>query len=153
MLKIILVHFLGNSIKMCSNFSYFIFSITRLKLITKQNDRDSNTSSNHSNNNFLFFIYIFLLVLISCCLSLFKLFQYRKNVEFNILKEFPFEIRNEQYCVDRENPFECNLFNAFRMANRSLNDLLFVILNILIDCILLFKFRRIMNSKLSQIHD
>ena len=39
------------------------------------------------------------------------------------------------------------------MANRSLNDLLFVILNILIDCILLFKFRRIMNSKLSQIHD
>ena len=39
------------------------------------------------------------------------------------------------------------------MVNRSLNDVLFVILNIIVDLILLIKFKKIMDSKLVQIKD
>ena len=68
-------------------------------------------------------------------------------------KEFPYEIRDEHFCNDELNKFQCQLFNAFKIANRALNDILFVILNILIDLILLIKFQRLMNNKLRQIND
>ena len=102
--KIILVHFLGNAIKMCSNVSYLIFSITRLLLITKQTDTDTNSTI---QKNFIL-IYIILLVVISLFLSSFKLFQYSINQtdQVQLLKEFPFEIRDEQFCNLEENVHE-----------------------------------------------
>ena len=149
--KIILIHFLGNATKMCSNFSYLAFSLSRLLLVTRQKESDQNSKSHFKNR--LVFIYIFLLTLISLILSCFKLFQYRKNEDFIMSKEFPYEIRDEQYCENIINKFQCELFNALKLFNGSLNDILFVILNIIVDLILLIKFKKIIDSKLRQISD
>ncbi len=43
--------------------------------------------------------------------------------------------------------------NVFKIFNRSLNDLLFVFLNVLIDLILFVKFNRHIEIKLRQIND
>ena len=152
--KIILIHFLGNAIKMCSNVSYLTFSLSRLLLITRQKNENLNISSKYKN--VFISIYVFLLVLISFTLNSFKLFQYKINIKLysdSSKKEFPFEIRDEQYCSNQMNKFQCQLFNAFKIANRSLNDVLFVILNILIDLILFIRFKRHMANKLCQIND
>ena len=152
--KIILVHYLGNVTRMCSNFSYLIFSLSRLLLITKQKDGHlTNRTRSHKNIHFFFYFYVFAIVSFNCLFSLFKLFQYRKNALFNMGLEFPFEIRDEEYCNNEKNKFQCQLFNAFKIANRSINDILFLVLNMLIDFILLIKFQRYMNSKLRQIND
>lgn len=45
------------------------------------------------------------------------------------------------------------MFKIFKIVNRSLNDLLFVILNVLIDVILLIEFKKRMDIKLDQIED
>ena len=152
--KIILIHFLGNVTKMCSNVSYFFFSITRLLLLTKHK---TGVVINMRNKNTLIYIYIIILVLINCILSLFKLFQYRTNTFYDFsssfVKEFPYELRDEEYCKNVYNLHECQLFNVFKIANRSLNDLLFVLLNILIDLTLMVKFKKLMDGKLSQIND
>jgi hypothetical protein len=94
-----------------------------------------------------------MLVFSSSFLSLFKLFQYGINVELEYHKEFPFEIRDEVFCENFENKFQCKLFNVFKLVNRSLNDLLFVVLNILIDLFLLKRFKNHLNRKLKQISD
>jgi hypothetical protein len=149
-LKIILIHFLGNAAKFCSNFSYLIFSASRLLLIEKQKERNRVEKSRKK----AIFFYIILLILISFILSLFKLFQYKDNFSHkNANKEFPFEKRDEHYCNNESHKYECKLFNAFKIASRSLNDVLFVILNILIDLILLVKFKHYMDGKLKHISD
>ena len=151
-LKIILIHFLANSIKLCSNFSYIIFSLSRLLLITKQSER--NLNQNSKCKSFHYFIYVFVLILSSFILSLFKLFQYKLNNEIDVNKEFPFEFRDEFYCFFIvNNQFQCQLFNAFKIVYRSINDFLFVIFNIFIDLIVLVKFKRLMDKKLRQIND
>jgi hypothetical protein len=151
-LKIILIHFLGSVTKNCANFSYLMFSISRLILITKQKESNISTKSKAFRNA----IYVFTLVLVSSILCSFKLFQYRIKqylTPFNAYKEFPFEIRDENYCYSETHKLQCKLFNTFKIANRSLNDVLFVILNILIDLILLVKYKHHMNRKLKQIND
>jgi hypothetical protein len=151
-LKIVLVQFLGTSAKFCSNFSYIIFSISRLWLITRRKVNNANDK----NKKLYTLIYIFVLVLTSFIFSLFKLFQYRINNYFytnTSNKEFPFEIRDEIYCNDENNRFQCKLFYIFKIANRSLNDVLFVILNLIIDLVLLVKYRKHMKRKLKQIND
>jgi hypothetical protein len=149
-LKIVLIHFLGNAAKFCSNFSYLIFSASRLLLIETQKERNRIEKSRKK----IFFLYILLLILISLILSLFKLFQYENKFSYkNANKEFPYEKRDEHYCNDESHKYECKLFNAFKIASRSLNDVLFVILNSLIDLILLVKFKHYMDGKLRQISD
>jgi hypothetical protein len=160
MLKIILVHFLGNVIKMCSNFSYLIFSLSRLLLLTKHKKGEVGGSgggsfgqiklSKKSKNVKILFLSI---ILFSFILSSFKLFQYKINYDFDSRKEFPIEIRDEFYCESESNKFQCKLFNLFKIVNRALNDVLFVILNVCIDLILVRKFKLHMNRKLRQIND
>ena len=48
---------------------------------------------------------------------------------------------------------QCQLFNFFKIFNRALNDLLFVILNLLVDIVLFVKFKQHMDRKLKQIND
>ena len=45
-----------------------------------------------------FFFYFLLIFTISCLLSLFKLFQYKINVENDYRKDFPYEIYAEFLC-------------------------------------------------------
>jgi hypothetical protein len=147
--KLIFYHFLGNTIKICLNVSYLIFSISRLKLITTENTRNQNLVC----GNRKLFIYICVLFLTSSILSIFKFFEYKTNDDFDISKELPMEIRDYQHCLVSTNHFQCKLFKILKISNRSLNDLLFVILNVLIDVILLIKFKKLMDIKLHQIED
>lgn len=147
--KIILIHFLGNVTKLCSNFSYLMFSISRLLLITNNND---NNLPRKRENNFLY-IYVFFLILISCFLSLFKLFQYGINLNIDIFKEFPLEVRDETFCRLEDNKLQCSLFNIFKISYRFLNDILFLICNIIVDLVLLKIFKKHLARKLTQIID
>ena len=71
------------------------------------------------------------------------------NVEKDLQKGFPLEIRDEYYCDSQNSSirFQCKLFNTFKIINSFLNDILLVILNILIDCILLVKFHKYLDKK------
>jgi hypothetical protein len=112
--KIIFIHFLGNAIKMCSNFSYLILSFSRLLLITKKKNQDLDRGLKHGNT--ITFNYVFLLILLGCSLSLFKLFQYRVNNQFAgdiTNKGFPFEKRDEEYCQIETNKQVCLMFSKF----------------------------------------
>jgi len=146
-LKIYLIYFLGNAAKMCSNFSYLIFSISRMLLITQQKALGKKIKKMY------ILIYFLALIVIACLLSSFKMFQYEANNLSYMRKEFPFEIRDELYCMDKTNKLQCGLFNVFKIVNRSINDVLFVILNICIDLVLLAKFKKHMERKIRQIND
>ena len=140
---------MGNVIRICSNFTYLIFSLSRLFLITIHKDRISR----RKDSNVFFLIYTLGTLIFSCLFSLFKFFQYKANIFLDTRREFPLEIRDEFYCNNVDHAFECRLFNAFKIANRSLNDILFVFLNVLVDLILIRKFKRHLNKKLDQIVD
>ena len=149
--KLIVIHFLGNAVKMCSNISYLAFSISRLLLVTKTINK--NLKRNKTTLKGFYFLYLFVMLAICSTLSLFKLFQFRLNIDVDVKKDFPYEFRNEFYCNDEMHKYECKLFNAFKIVNRILNDILCIFLNVLIDLILLTKFKQHMESKLKQIND
>ena len=132
--KIVVIHFLGNVFRLCSNFSYLYFSFCRFVLVSMYKDSNFLKKITQVNQK----RYIFLLFFIACLLSSFRIFQYELNVERNPRKDFPFETRNEYFCQNKLNSFQCYLFNSFKILNRFLNDILCVVLNIFID-LFLFK--------------
>jgi hypothetical protein len=156
-LKIFLIHFFGNVVKSCANFSYFMFSISRLWLITTKHSNNNNTNTigvaRSKSKNLKILIYILVLILTSCLLSSFKMFQYGINGEIDERKEFPYETRDEKYCFDVEHKWQCGLFSVFKIVNKSLNDVLFVILNVFLDLVLLKRFKDHIKRKLKQIND
>ena len=150
-MKIILIHFLGNAIKLSSNYSYLLFALTRLILITVE--KENNVERKHKR--LLYFLYLLIIFFVSCLFSLFKLFQYRLNENLSTFKDFPYEIRDENFC-DRDEDwvkFQCGLFKAFKLLNTILNDILLVVFNIIIDIVLLRNFHLILNRKLRHIID
>jgi hypothetical protein len=74
-LKIYLIYFLGNAAKMCSNFSYLIFSISRMLLITQQKALGKKIKKMY------ILIYFLALIVIACLLSSFKMFSAQANRE------------------------------------------------------------------------
>ena len=145
--KIVVIHFLGNSIKLSSNLSYLMFAISRLILISTQKKRPATKKA-----RLLYFAGIFLS---SAVLSLFKLFQYELNVYMEIRRDFPFEKRDESYCNsdNHEIKFQCGLFNFFKILNVSLNDIVLVVFNILVDILLLLNFHKHMKNKARYVID
>jgi hypothetical protein len=144
--KIIVIHFLGNATKLSSNFSYLLFALNRLILITFE--KENTVERKHKK--LLYFIYLLIIFVVSCFLSLFKLFQYRLNDDtFSSQKDFPYEIRDESFCNLNEEwvKFQCGLFSAFKLLNTFLNDILLVILNIIMDIFLLKNFHKILSIK------
>ena len=141
--KIVVVHFLGNAIKMSSNFSYLSFSLSRLLLITKH--KNDQATENASNKHYV--VYFVSTLTMSCVLSTFRLFQYRINYALDTLKDFPYELREEYFCNLKLANSHCKLFKAFKIANRGLNDVLCVLLNILIDLTLIRKFKKYLDTK------
>ena len=148
--KIIIVIFLGNVIKMCSNVSYLSFSISRLKLILVHK---GNNETNEKITKLKLLVYFVAVILTSCLLSVYKFFQYNLNIDRDFRKDFPFESRDEIFCADLKNKLECQLFYAFKIVDRSLNDILCVFLNVSIDLILLRKFKKHLDNKKLHIVD
>ena len=149
MSKIILIQFLGSALKMCSNFSYLSFSISRLVLISRHKENKSQTKlSTH-----FFTVYFTVLMVSSCSLSIFRLFQFTINFEKGYRKDFPFEVRNEEFCKDNLNKFQCKLFNSFKLTNHFFNDILCVILNVVVDISMVIIFKKHLKNKLIHIID
>ena len=141
--KIIGVYFLGNVFKNCSNISYIFFSLSRYASVSLE------------KNGFLFAefnrikikLYFGLVLLLSGVLSIFILFQYGENEYRDYRKEFPYEKRNEEYCLEISNQFTCKLFSTFKIANQLLNGGLIFVLNLIIDVMLFKSFGKEMSTK------
>lgn len=150
--KIIVIHFLGNSLKLCSNISYFLFALSRLIIINSSHQRiitqSVRISSTRKKRYGYFFVFI-LIFFICSLLSLFKLFQYRLNVDKDYRKDFPYELRDELYCNSSSGEYKCMLFSSFKIANSILNDVCMVVLNIIIDIVLIRRLHRHLEEKTS----
>jgi hypothetical protein len=90
-----------------------------------------------------FKIYLPLLICFALLISLHKLFEYQVN-EFMISSiSFPYEIYSELHCVS----VICSYMDSFKLLNVALNDLLFCLLNLVIDIILLKCVRKELKHK------
>ena len=145
--KIIVVQFLGNAAKISCNIFYLSFSFNRVILIT------FNKRKVTARKNTLIKLYILIILFVSLILSAFKLFQYKINNQIDFRKEDPYELRDEYFCQDDANKFECTLFNWFKISNNVLNDIMCVILNTIFDVILLKNFHKNMKKKSLHIVD
>lgn len=152
--KIIVVHFLGSSLKLSSNVSYFLFALSRLIIISsplKPSPPLTSTNKNIPPQKRFKFIFVAMVIFGVCSLlSLFKLFQYKINEEKDYRKEFPYELRDELYC-STSGQYECALFSSFKIVNSILNDICMVVLNILIDVVLIRRFHKFLEKK-SAVH-
>jgi hypothetical protein len=83
--KIIFALYLGNSIRLCCNFSFILFSLSRFFIITSKNWKLFSLIKKLNNNIF------YLIMFILCSLwSMFKLFEYKPNEDYSSFdKNFP----------------------------------------------------------------
>ena len=84
--KIVGIHFLGNVFKLSSNISYLSFSFSRFILISNLKSR--NIFKQFTNIRMP--VYFAICILISCMLSVFKLFQYELNRFMDFRLDFPY---------------------------------------------------------------
>jgi hypothetical protein len=143
--KIIVIHFLGNVFRMCSNLSYLFFSFRRLVLVSMY--KESSIFNRMTQINLK--LYTFLIITFCSILSLFRIFQYDINFDRNPRKDFPFETRDEFFCQNKLNAIQCIFFNSFKILNRFLNDILSVILNVIIDFCLFKNFNLHLKEKVA----
>ncbi len=147
--KIIVGAFLGNVFKTCSHISFLFFLFHRFVLVS--NLKSEKVFAKFLNLNTL--VYVLVMLLFSIAISLFRLFQYGINFQMRPELEFPYEIVNEYKCDESNNEndtlrFKCHLFDAFKIINKFFNDILFFVLNLVIDSLLLKFFNRDMQRKL-----
>ena len=131
--KIVVIFYLGNIMKTCSNVTYLGFSLSRFILVSMNKDNKLYIKFNKMNLK----VYFCIIFLSSCVSSSFLLFQYKLNREINYSKEFPYEIRNEYFCSFEINKLQCSLFNALKIINSILTSVICVALNVIIDVSLL----------------
>jgi len=89
------------------------------------------------------------LLLFSCLLNVYNLFQYKLNTELDERFEFPFEKRNEDSCEN--DPYECNVFDSFKIVTKFLNDILASLSALTIDLFLLKHVHKDIEAK-SHVH-
>jgi hypothetical protein len=134
--KIIFILYLGNVFKLYTNLSYFGFTFNVSRFILAANLKDKKLCKRFLSLSLR--KYSILTFALSSIMSLFVLFQYEINSNsLNVRKEFPYEIRDEIFCLNKAKRFECALFNSFKIICKSLNDIVFFVLVLAIDLCLL----------------
>jgi hypothetical protein len=138
--KIYIVYFLGDSIKLCSNISYVVLSLTRFYEST------SSTKSSKFFNKILkvnirgFYLVCFL---ISLVLNSFQFLQFKPNEYFSPINEgFPFDAFDIKYCDHTQEPSKlfkigCKIIPILDLINNILNNIVFILVNLIIDLSLL----------------
>ena len=142
--KIVCIHFLGNVFKLSSNISYLSFSFSRFILISNLKSRNFFKKF----TNIRMSVYFVICILISSMLSLFKLFQYELNRFMDFRRDFPYESRDERFCQDPDNAFQCKFFSSLKILNKFLSDIVCVILIVVIDLCLLKNYYKHLENKL-----
>jgi hypothetical protein len=146
-MKIYLIYFLGNTFRLCCNFSYFSFSSSRCIAAVVATESRWKLWNEKLNIK----LYYFIIFLLSLSLSVFKIFANKVNeIYSNFDKNFPFNAYDVGYCIlDNK---KCTLFWSFNMINNALNNVLFLLLSIFIDISMIrysnkvIKEKRTMNS-------
>jgi len=152
--KIIFTLFVGNSIQLCSNFSFVLFSLSRFYISTSS--RTKFYMLFEKLNLRLFYAIMFAL----CSLwSIFKLFEYKPNEVYSSFdKNFPYNRFDQRYCQFANNEYKsmrpgCRLFSILNLINNLLNNILFLIVSVVIDvCMVRFANRNYEHKK-ELIHD
>jgi hypothetical protein len=138
--RIIVIYFFGNLVKLCSNISYISFAISRFFLST--NKKTGVLSRFNKMNLRLYYLIIFLF---SFLLSLVRLFEFKINeIEYST-KNFPFEKYDIGSC--NKNDYHCSLFRALNVINDFIKDIMFFIINFIIDIFLYCNSKKNLENK------
>ena len=149
-LKIYLVYFLGNCLKLCCNFSYIFFTLSRGVLSTETRESKLRKFFENLNVN-TFYLFIF----ICCtCFSLYKVFEYRPNEFYSSFENsFPYNVYDLRFCEhmvinqnDKYSPNMCRLMWGLNLVNNLLNNVAFLFLSVIIDVVMI----RFSNSLIRQ---
>jgi hypothetical protein len=138
--KIIFSLYLGNSLRLCCNFSLIIFSLSRFYISTSKVSKFFQKFK--KLNLKLFYLFMFIL----CSLwSMFKLFEYMPNEEYSSFDmNFPFNRFDLKYCQHSDNEYKflgarCRIFPILDLINNIFNNILFLFISIIIDiCMIRF---------------
>jgi len=152
--KIYVISFLGNSIRISSNVSYILFSVSRFSIISSRKFKflEKIEKMNRKKFNFLIFI-------LSSVLSIFKIFELKPNEIFsNFDLDFPYFVFTARYCLFTDTPtkmfsFGCKIIPILNLINNVLNNMLFIIFSIIVD-IGLYRFaKQYVKEKTHMFHD
>jgi hypothetical protein len=143
--KMYVYAFFGNVLRTCASLTYLSISMSRIILVRERITAGSFLDKfQHFNYKILTFIF----VILSCLISFYKLFQYALNEMRESNSLFPYEISNEKTCAYFKTfNFRCNIFKWLKFFDIFLNDLLFFILNLIIDVVLYFLFKKEIEKK------
>ena len=133
--------FLSNGVRLCSNISFILFSLSRFYI-----------SASSNKNRFFCLIEklnlkkFYSILFVSCLFwSIFKLFEYRINEVYSSFdKNFPYNRYDLKYCKFSENiymdlEFGCKLLPILNLINNILNNILFLFTSLFIDiCMIRF---------------
>ena len=147
-LKIYLIYFLGNALRLCCNFSFISFMTSRF-ISTALSTPSQFKKWNDKLNFKLFYLITFLLCLL---LSIFKIFENKPNEAYsNFDKNFPFNAYDVKYCaygsLKERNKGVCELFWTLNLINNILNNILFLILSLVIDLLMLRYWFKVIKEK------
>ena len=135
-LNIYAAQFVGNTLRLCCNFSYISLSLSRFLTST----------SNQKNRLFAWFKNVKLrkfyavIFVISAAFSLFKVFEFKSNEVYSTADpNFPYNAYDIRYCgfvfkLSKKFMYTaCILFPILNIVNNVLNNVLFLFLSIFID--------------------
>jgi hypothetical protein len=147
--KIVFVLFLGNSIRLCSNFSFIFLSLSRFYVSTSSK---SKIFLKFEKLNLKIFYSIMLSI--SSLWSLFKLFENKLNESYSTYEfNFPYNRYDSRYCQNLKSDLKflatgCKMFPILNLINNIINDVLFVIISFVIDiCMLRFVNKNYIHKK------
>ena len=146
--------FQGNSLRLCSNFSYIALSLSRFYLSTSKTSRLLKRLEKISITKF------YTSLIITCILlSLFKVFQFRQNEIYATFDHnFPFDAYGINYCefnIYKIASFDaqCQLFYILNLLNNIFNNIIFIFLSVIIDVSLIKFTNKFLKSKMALIKD
>jgi hypothetical protein len=143
--KIYVYAFFGNVLRTCASLTYLSISMSRIILVRERIAVGSFLDKFH---HFNYKILTFIFVILGCLVSLYRVFQYALNEMRDSNSLFPYEISNETTCTYFKNSeFRCKLFKWLKFVDIFVNDLLFFILNVIVDVVLYFLFKKEIEKK------
>ena len=134
--KIYVVYFVGNAIRLCMNTSYICFSVSRFYLATSNPSRFFKKFQTINLTRFYS-----LIGALSLGFSLFKVFQFEITaLSRDVSTDYPFDKYSIEFCqIKQAKKFDtsslrakCQLFDALKMINSILNNMLFLFISCLL---------------------
>lgn len=139
--KIIFIYYFGNVFKYCKNFSFISFTVSRY-ILSLNKTKGLYKKFNTMNLK----LYVLLIIVISCLLSLFRLFQYKVVSNADPTQDFPDEIYNNYYNSSDSYSYFVT-FSVLKIMNFFINDIFIYLLNFIIDLILVKNINKHMKKK------